>query len=219
MLESVEFKTQEQTDATVIWLHGLGADGNDFAPVVPQLGLGNLKIKFLFPHAPKQAVTINNGFVMRAWYDIASAQLLEQQDAQGIQQSQKAVLELIEQELSQGIKSSRIILAGFSQGGAIALFTGLRFKEPLGGILVLSSYLPLADTTESQAHESNRSTPILMAHGSYDPVVPIQVGELSLQQLQNLGYKPQWLSYPMEHSVCLEEIKAIGQWIKQCLDS
>ncbi|MDH5326206.1 MAG: alpha/beta hydrolase [Gammaproteobacteria bacterium] len=218
MLETIEIQSGNEADAAVIWLHGLGADGNDFAPIVSQLGLKDLnRIRFVFPHAPKQPVTLNNGFVMRAWYDIKTPMLLEQQDESGIQQSQAAVLQLIEKEKASGIDSTRIILAGFSQGGAIALHTGIRFSEPLGGIMVLSSYLPLADTAATQAHEANHQTSIFMAHGSYDPVVPIQAGDMSQQQLQSMGYPVQWHTYPMEHSVCLEEIEEIGLWINACL--
>lgn len=218
MLESIESQSQPNPDAAVIWLHGLGADGNDFAPIVPQLGIAaELRVRFIFPHAPKQPVTINNGFVMRAWYDVKTPVLLQQQDAKGIKASQKALIELIRQQQEQGIDSKRIILVGFSQGGAIALYTGLRLKDPLGGILSLSSYLPLADTTAKEASEENQGVSIMMAHGNFDPVIPLQAGQESLQQLQALGYQPEWFSYPMEHSVCIEEIQEIGRWINRCL--
>lgn len=218
MLETIEKQSHTDADAVVIWLHGLGADGNDFVPIVPQLGLADdLRVKFIFPHAPKQAVSINNGFEMRAWYDIKTANLLEQQDRDGIQTSQQAILELIQQQLDNGISSKRIILAGFSQGGAMALHTGLRFNSPLAGILSLSAYLPLADTVEQEVNEANLKTPIMIAHGHYDPVVAVQAGQAAAEQLQALGYDTQWHTYPMEHSVCIEEIQEIGHWINKQL--
>jgi phospholipase/carboxylesterase len=202
-------------EATVIWLHGLGADGHDFEPIVPELGLPpTLRLRFVFPHAPVQAVTINGGLAMRAWYDITND---GRQDAAGIRASQQRVEALIEREKRRGVAPARIVLAGFSQGGAIALHTGLRHPERLAGILVLSTYLPLADTLAAEAHPANREVPIFMAHGTEDPLIPLARGRASRDALHALGYQIEWHEYPMPHSLCAEEIAHIGAWLTRVL--
>lgn len=220
MIELETIEIGSNPSAAVIWLHGLGADGHDFVPIVPQLGLpGTVSIRFIFPHAPMQPVTINGGYVMRAWYDIKDTNLLLEEDKKGIQDSQGIVNNLIDAEINRGIAANRIILAGFSQGGAIALYTGLRSSQQLAGILALSTYLPLADTTETERSEQNRSIPIMMAHGIADPVVPLVAGLDSKERLIQLGYSPNWYEYSMEHSICEQEIVDIGRWLSNNLDS
>jgi phospholipase/carboxylesterase len=211
-------QTQPSPVASVIWLHGLGADGHDFMPVVPQLDLPqDVGIRFVFPHAPVRSVTINNGYVMPAWYDVLSLDLRQEQDRDGIVQSQQQLEQLIENEIDQGIAAERIVLAGFSQGGAIALYTGLRYPKRLGGIMALSTYLPLADTTEAERAEVNNNIPIMMAHGAQDQTIVIEAGEESKQLLGQLGYEVSWHTYPMEHSVCAEEIGDISKWLSGVL--
>ena len=211
-------QTGSSPAASVIWLHGLGADGHDFAPIVPQLALpGDIGIRFIFPHAPAQPVTINNGYVMPAWYDVISIDLRQTQDREGIVQSQQRVVQLIENEIANGISADRIVLAGFSQGGAIALFTALRFTRRLGGIMALSTYLPLADSTEQERSEANGDIPIMMAHGVHDQTIPLQAGLESKDLLGHLGYKVSWHTYPMEHSVCTEEVQDISGWLTSVL--
>ncbi|NOZ53327.1 MAG: alpha/beta hydrolase [Gammaproteobacteria bacterium] len=218
MLDYEQTQTGDNPEHCIIWLHGLGADGNDFLPIVPQLCLPQTPaVRFIFPHAPMRAVSINNGSVMRAWYDVVSPNLLEQQDSTGIQQSQRTVLELIQQQLDSGITSQNIILAGFSQGGAIALHTGLRFTQRLGGIIALSTYLPLDDQLTMITDNHNQHIPILMAHGTHDPVIPMTAAIRSRQQLVSQGYAVQWHEYPMQHSVCEEEINHISEWLIKLL--
>jgi phospholipase/carboxylesterase len=208
----------EQATASVIWLHGLGASGHDFEPLVPELGLPeSAAVRFVFPHAPPQPVTINGGLVMPAWYDIVSPDFTRQEDAAGIRRSQQHLERLIAREQERGVPASRIVLAGFSQGGAIALHTGLRCSQRLAGILALSAYLPLADTLNSEASPANRDVPIFMAHGLYDPIVPIELAQASCEYLRQAGYDPEWHAYAMEHTVCAEEIRDIGQWLRRIL--
>lgn len=197
---------------SVIWLHGLGADGHDFEPIVNELTLEH-SIRFIFPHAPSMPVTINNGMVMPAWYDIRSSQIDQAQDATGIKKSQQSILALIENEIERGIDSKNIILAGFSQGGAIALHTALRYEKPLAGIMALSTYLPLSETVENEVNSANKSISILLAHGKHDPVIPITIASTSNAQLEKLNYAAEFKAYPMEHSVCPEEINDISNWI------
>ncbi|MBS0350585.1 MAG: alpha/beta fold hydrolase, partial [Proteobacteria bacterium] len=186
-LEFITHETDAPVDACVIWLHGLGADGHDFAGIIHQLQLPeNLGIRFIFPHAPKRPVTLNNGFVMRAWYDIYSLNDLNEQDRAGILSSEAAILQLIQQQLMAGIAATRIILAGFSQGGALALHTGLRFSSPLGGILGLSTYLPLSKQFDNQ-QLANREMPVFLAHGRLDDILPLSLGEMTRDLLQKLG--------------------------------
>ena len=207
-----------QATASVIWLHGLGADGNDFAPVVPELGEKLTRsTRFVFPHAPHMAVTINGGMVMRAWYDIADAEVDRRADESGVRASEALLRELVRTELERGIASERIVLAGFSQGGAIALHTGLRYSARLAGIMALSTYLPLGESARSEAHEANRDVPIFMAHGSRDPVIPLALSERSRQLMTELGYDVECHTYPMPHAVCPEELRDIGCWLERVL--
>jgi phospholipase/carboxylesterase len=218
VLPTIELETAPNPTASVIWLHGLGADGNDFVPIVPELRLPeSLRVRFVFPHAPVRAVTINNGMRMRAWYDIAAADLNSRADLIGVRESQAQLESLIERENARSMPSERIVLAGFSQGGAIALYTGLRYRERLAGIMALSSYLIAPDKLAIEASAANRGVPIFMAHGTADPVVHFQWGEASRRMLEADGYPIEWHAYRMEHSVCLEEIQAIGVWLKQVL--
>lgn len=220
MLEYIEVETAPNPTIAVIWLHGLGADGGDFVPMVPELGLtGCPPIRFLFPHAETMPVTVNNGIVMRSWYDIVSADLVNREDAAGLRKSQRAIEELIETQIERGIPSERIVLAGFSQGCAMTLQTGLRYPKKLAGLMCLSGYLPLADSLASERSPANRSIPIFMAHGNADPIVPISRAIASKDVLQALGYAVQWHTYPMAHSVCLQEILAIKSWLVQVIEN
>lgn len=218
MLDCIEIEPQSPASASVIWLHGLGADGNDFVPIVDELGLGaNHDVRFVFPNAPVRPVTINNGMPMRAWYDIKGMAIADKQDAQGIRESAGEVEALIAREVERGIPADRVVIAGFSQGGAIALHSGVRHAQALAGIMGLSTYLPLADTLDVEASAANRNVSILMAHGSEDPVVPIRLGQDSRDHLQNAGYEVAWHEYPMQHQVCLPEIATIGRWLRHRL--
>jgi len=220
-LESIELETTPNPTAAVIWMHGLGADGNDFVPIVNEIDLsGAPGIRFIFPHAPTRPVTINNGHVMRAWYDIAFGDLegkTRKADEKGVRESQAQIGQLIARENSRGIAASKIVLAGFSQGGAIALHTGLRYPETLAGVMALSTYLPLAESFAQEATPANAKTPVFMAHGTHDPVVPYAMGNSSREQLQQAGYALVWHEYPMQHSVCLEEVADIGRWLTSVL--
>jgi phospholipase/carboxylesterase len=201
--------------ASVIWLHGLGADGFDFVPIVDELRLPTtLPVRFIFPHAKPRPVTINNGFVMRAWYDIKGFGPERAEDDAGIRESEGVVKRYIEQEIAQGIPASKIVIAGFSQGGAIALQTGVRHQQRLAGIMALSTYLPLRASLAAEASAANRDVPVLMCHGEHDPVVSAQMGEASRDVLQGLGYRIEWHTYPMEHSVCMEEVGDISKWLQ-----
>jgi phospholipase/carboxylesterase len=211
--------------ATVVWLHGLGADGFDFVPLVPELRLpANLAVKFIFPHAPERPVTVNNGYVMRAWYDIkvlSSSSLAGpgMEDVAGIRQSEMLIRAVVESERTAGISAQHIVIAGFSQGGAVALQTGLRYPERLGGILALSTYLPLRDALAQEASAPNRDLPILMCHGTQDPIVPLALGERSRDVLSALNYPLDWRTYRMQHQVCAEEIADISAWLHAHLQS
>jgi phospholipase/carboxylesterase len=214
LLPHVELATGAEPKGTVIWMHGLGADGWDFVPLVRELPLPeDLPLRFIFPHAPVRPVTINNGYEMRAWYDIAMNDIARLPDEGGIRDSQQAVEQLIARERGRGIDSRHIVLAGFSQGGAIALQVGLRHRDRLGGILALSTYLPLQDSLEAEAALSNRSTPIFMAHGTQDPIVPLSLAESSAAALRSHGYEVEWHTWPMPHSVCAEEVQAAAEFL------
>jgi len=216
MLPHITLDSGKSPQHSIIWLHGLGADGEDFVPVAEQMNLP-LAVRYIFPHAPKQPVTINGGFVMRAWYDIAAAEIHAQQDAAGIHASQAEIEKLIAQEKQRGVAAKNIFLAGFSQGGAIVLQTGLRHAEKLGGILALSTYLPLAETLVDEASQAIKDTPIFMAHGRHDPIVPYALGTRSAEKLTGLGYQVEWHEYAMQHSVCMEEIEDIEAWLTRRL--
>jgi phospholipase/carboxylesterase len=214
MLPTVEKETGPSPTWTVLWLHGLGADGNDFAPIVPELVDPSWPpIRFVFPHAPVRPVTVNNGVPMRAWYDIKGVSIADKQDAEGIHASIHEVDTLIAREVDRGVPADHIILAGFSQGGAMTLCAGLRHRQALAGLLVLSAYLPLADTLEAERSDANRSTPLFWGHGSADPVVPMALAEHSRQALEALGHHVDWHSYPMAHQVSLPEIADIRAWL------
>lgn len=211
---ALEIVTSEVPDSAVIWLHGLGADGHDFAPIVPELGLpSSAKIRFIFPHAPLLPVTINGGYVMPAWYDVKSLDLSQEEDAVGIRNSQQRLVTLIHRERERSIASTRIVLAGFSQGGAIALHTALRYAAPLAGVLALSTYLPLSSTLRAEASPANTALPVFMAHGTTDSVITLAHGAASRDLLRQEGYAVEWHEYPMTHSVCAEEITDIGTWL------
>jgi phospholipase/carboxylesterase len=217
LLETIELRTHDTCDWTVIWMHGLGADGSDFVPVVPELGLDpSVRIRFVFPNAPAIPVTCNGGYVMPAWYDIMSLDKDSREvDVGGIIQSRQRIRDLIEREIERGIPSHRIFLAGFSQGGAVAYTTGLTHPEPLAGIVALSTYLPVPQLVSEEATEANRNTPIFIAHGSEDDVVAPELGMLARDFLQQHGYAYQWREYPMPHSVCLEEMQDMGAWLNE----
>ncbi|MGB8339635.1 MAG: alpha/beta hydrolase-fold protein [Burkholderiales bacterium] len=218
LLPAIELQTGHQPIASVIWLHGLGADGNDFVSVVRELKLpDSLPIRFIFPHAPMRPVSINGGFVMRAWYDLAQGATGLQSNENDIRAAQKEIEKLIEREISRGIGSDKIILAGFSQGGVIALQTGLRYNEKLNGIMALSTYLALADSLEKEASAENKSISIFMAHGEQDNVIDFSIAEKSCHFLVKHGYTLEWHQYPMPHSVCLEEIGDISTWLQKQL--
>jgi phospholipase/carboxylesterase len=221
LLDAIQIETGKNPHASVVWMHGLGADGNDFVPIVHELDLqGAPDIRFIFPHAPARPVSINNGYVMRAWYDVKWGDLegrSKQADESGVRASQQMIVQLVERECARGIPAERIVLAGFSQGGAMALQTGLRFPRKLAGIMALSCYLPLSESFAAEAHSENRQTPIFMAHGVQDGVIALEMATLSRDILRQHGYDVEWHDYPMAHSVCLEEIADIGAWLRRVL--
>ena len=216
-LPTIEFETSINPVHSVIWLHGLGADGNDFVPVAKALNLPDMR--FIFPHAPVRPVTLNGGYAMRAWYDIYALDLKSGEDREGILESRMQIAELVEREKERGIDAHRIFLAGFSQGGAIALFSGLLHPEKLAGILALSTYLPLADTVAREAHPANSATPVFMAHGVLDDIIPAASGLASKNALEHLGHDVEWHRYDMAHSVCQEEIEDIAAWFNRMCDN
>ena len=218
LLPHIQIESAPNPTAAVVWLHGLGADGNDFAGLVPELDLRNCPpIRFIFPHAPSIPVTINGGYVMPAWYDIRGTDLTSRQDEAGIRVSELAIVALIDREIARGIPASRVVLAGFSQGCAMALHTGLRFPQALAGIVALSGYLPLADQFAGERSPANAKTPVFMAHGSQDPVVIPARGEASRDLLGGLGYDIEWHSYPMPHCVHPREIADIAAFLTRVL--
>lgn len=218
LLDYVEVKTSAQPDACLIWLHGLGADGHDFENLVDQLHLPEqLGVRFLFPHAPIQPVSINAGYPMRSWFDVLGLDDKSIQDEAGIRKSQKRVEALIDHVINEGIASKRIILGGFSQGGALALHIAIRYSQQLAGVAALSTYLPLADLTSKEKHQANDRLPIFIAHGSLDPIVPYRFGQISYDMLKELQFPVVWHHYPIAHSVCEQEVKDISQWIQQVL--
>jgi phospholipase/carboxylesterase len=218
MLPCIELETSPNPTCSVIWLHGLGADGNDFVPIIPELHLpANPAIRFVFPSAPSMPVTVNGGYVMPAWYDIIGRNLMDQEDAEGIKRSAASIIELIEREVQRGIDYRHIVLAGFSQGCAMVLYIGLRLPHQLAGIVALSGYLPLALSLNLEKHSANQSTPIFMAHCTYDPVVALDRAQASHSLLEKLGYQLDWNEYPMEHSVNHEELKDISRFLQEVL--
>jgi phospholipase/carboxylesterase len=218
--EHVVLEPATTADAAVIWLHGLGADGYDFVPIVNELRLPPaMAVRFIFPHARPRPVTINNGFVMRAWYDITGLGADRKEDDAGIRESAGVVNGYIEQQNARGVATERIVIAGFSQGGAIALHASLRYPKRLGGVMALSTYLPLRDSLAAEASPANKDVPILMCHGLRDPMIAAAIGKASRDQLVSLGYTVEWQSYPMEHSVCMEEVVDISRWLQARLES
>jgi phospholipase/carboxylesterase len=219
LLPAVEIQTGALPKCAIVWLHGLGADGHDFEPIVDEFDLQQLPaIRFVFPHAPMRPVTINAGYVMRAWYDIVSPDFAPgREEAEGVRESARQIEALLARENERGVPDARIVLAGFSQGGVIALHTGLRHPRRLAGILALSCYLPLADTLAVEAHESNRDVPIFMAHGRGDPVIPYDFGRRSARLLEAQKHRVQWHSYAAGHTVCLEELRDVEAWLHQVL--
>jgi phospholipase/carboxylesterase len=216
LLDNIEIETAPNPTIAVVWLHGLGADGNDFVPLVRELDLTGLPgIRFVFPHANTMPVTINGGYVMRSWYDIVATDLTRREDEGGLRASQLQVEALIAREKARGIPASRIILAGFSQGCAMTLQTGLRHPEKLAGMLCLSGYLPLSSVAGAERSEASLATPIFMAHGVQDPVVPFARAEESRKVVEALGYQVEWHAYPMQHTLCLEEVQDISAWIRK----
>lgn len=218
MLPCIEIETTPNPSAAVIWLHGLGADGNDFVPIIPELQLTSCPgIRFVFPSAPSMPVTVNGGYVMPAWYDIIGRNLMDREDTDGILRSATAITELIKREFTRGIAYDNIVLAGFSQGCAMALHIGLRFPHKLAGIIALSGYLPLAMTLHLEKHSANSKTPIFMAHGEFDQVVIPERAQASCAVLEKLGYEVDWNEYPMEHSVNREELIDISRFLQRVL--
>lgn len=214
----VEVGGEAQVDGTVIWLHGLGADGHDFEPIVPELNLAaHADIRFVFPHAPVRPVTINGGVPMRAWYDVISLDKSGPQDEAGIRDSAASLLQLIERERERGVDASRIVLAGFSQGGAIAMHTAMRVPQRLAGLMALSTWMPLASTIGEEVVDNSesqpRELPVLMVHGTFDPLLPLAAGQHARETMQDAGFKVQWHEYPMAHAVCAEEISEIRKWL------
>ena len=217
-LEAIEIETAASPGASIIWMHGLGADGHDFVDVVPELGLpARPGVRFVFPHAPMRPVTINGGYVMRAWYDIRDDDGVRREDPAGVRASQRAIEALIAREKERGVPAAAIVLAGFSQGGAMALHTALRHTERLAGVMALSCSLPLSDTLAGEAAPANRDVSIFMAHGTHDPMIPMARALRAREVLTGLGYRLEWHEYPMPHSVCVEELAHIGAWLAKVL--
>ena len=217
-LEAIEIETAASPGASIIWMHGLGADGHDFVDVVPELRLpARPGVRFVFPHAPMRPVTINGGYVMRAWYDIRDDDGVRREDPAGVRASQRAIEALIAREKERGVPAAAIVLAGFSQGGAMALHTALRHTERLAGVMALSCSLPLSDTLAGEAAPANRDVSIFMAHGTHDPMIPMARALRAREVLTGLGYRLEWHEYPMPHSVCVEEIAHIGAWLAKVL--
>jgi phospholipase/carboxylesterase len=218
VLDTIDIETAPQARASIIVLHGLGADGNDFVPFAQEIDLRAAgPVRWVFPHAPVMPVTINGGYRMRAWYDVLAGDLRQRQDEQGLRSSLALVEELIAREKERGTPASRIVLAGFSQGCAMALLTGLRHHERLAGIVGMSGYLPLAETTGQERSDANQLTPVFLAHGTMDPVVPLVAGQMSRDALRALGYDVEWHEYPMPHSVCMEEVRDLNAWLLKAL--
>lgn len=216
-LQAIEIETRPKPSHSVIWLHGLGADGNDFVPIVQELSLPPLGIRFVFPHAPMRPVTINGGFVMRAWYDISGQEMTRKEDELGLRQSQKMIEQLLAKETARGVPESRIVLAGFSQGGVIALQTSLRQPQRLAGVMSLSAYLALGAKLDKERSAANNATPIFLGHGTQDGIVPLALGTATRDRLIKLGYDVDWHQYPMAHSVCAEELRDISAWLARVL--
>jgi len=216
-LSTIQIETQNDPNCTVIWLHGLGANGHDFGPIVAELKLPtSVKARFIFPHAPVQAVSLNNGMQMPAWYDLYGLDKNSQEDTVGINKITEEINLLIQQEIDDGIDANKIVLAGFSQGGALSLYTGISYPQRLAGLLALSCYLPLREKLESFAKDTQRDLPIFMAHGTRDDVVPLSFANLAKEVLEEQGFKIDWHDYPCAHTVCAEEIQDIREFLLNC---
>jgi phospholipase/carboxylesterase len=216
LLDSIEIDPPGRATAAVIWLHGLGDTGHGHEPIVRQLSLPpSLGIRFVLPHAPPRPITLNGGMVMPGWYDVLDLELQEDEDERGIRDAEEKIAALIRREIGRGIPAARIALAGFSQGGAIALQAGLRFPERLAGLLVFSAYLPLAESAAEELSDANHRLRIFMAHGTADDVIPLEAGELSRSTLEAMGYRVDWREYPMAHSMCPEEIDDVAAWLEE----
>jgi len=218
-MHAIIVEPPQPATASIIWLHGLGANGHDFEPVIAEFSQDlTCHTRFIFPHAPQRPITINGGMVMRGWYDVVNLDLTLQQDPQGIHESSQLLQNYLTHEINRGITTQRMVLAGFSQGGAMALHTALRYPHPLAGIVALSTYLPLADTIEAEIHPANRNIPIFMGHGEFDPVIPLIQAQRSRSQLEQLGYSIQWHTYQIEHHVNYPELQDLNQWLTQRLN-
>ncbi len=217
-LEPIYIEPVNNAEYSIIWLHGLGADGHDFVPIVPELKLEDYAIRFIFPNAPARPVTINNGMLMPAWYDIRGMDIADKEDSVGMQESEAYLCKLINREIEKGIRAENIIVAGFSQGGAVALYTTLRFPKKLAGCMALSTYLPFMSLSKEQMHSESTQTAVFCGHGTNDTVVPLDLGQTSWEHLIDLGFSVEAHTYPMPHSVCPEEIVDIRQWIKKCFN-
>jgi phospholipase/carboxylesterase len=218
LLDAIELETAPSPTAAVIWMHGLGADGHDFEPIVPELRLpARTAVRFVFPHAPLRPVTINQGHVMRAWYDIRALAAMRREDEASVRQSARQIEALLERERQRGIAPGRLVLAGFSQGGAMALHVGVRYPERLAGVMALSCYLPLAHTVATEASPANRDVPIFWAHGIHDPMIPLAMAEGGREQVAALGYSIEWHQYPIPHAVSAEEIADVARWLGRVL--
>jgi phospholipase/carboxylesterase len=220
LLDAIEIETAPGPTAAVIWMHGLGADGHDFEPIVPELRLPPRQaVRFVFPHAPLRPVTINQGHVMRAWYDIRALAGVRREDEAGVRQSARQIEALMERERQRGIAPGRLVLAGFSQGGAMALHVGLRYPERLAGVMALSCYLPLGGVLATETAAANRDVPIFWAHGVHDPMIPLAMAEHGREQVAALGYAIEWHQYAIPHSVSAEEIADVARWLGRVLGS
>jgi phospholipase/carboxylesterase len=218
LLDAIEIETAPNPDAAVVWMHGLGADGHDFEPIVPELRLpATTRIRFVFPHAPLRPVTINQGHVMRAWYDVRALAGVRREDEAGVRQSARQIEALLARERQRGIAPGRLVLAGFSQGGAMALHVGLRYPDRLAGILALSCYLPLASALDTELSPANRNVPVFWGHGLHDPMIPQAMAAQGRAQLGELGYQIDWHQYPIPHSVSAEEIADVARWLARVL--
>ena len=218
MLDNVFIEPTEPAKYAVLWFHGLGADGNDFAPVGHELlRITKLPIRFIFPHAPERPVTLNNGYIMRAWYDIVGLDMSSREDRLGLDEISHKVGEMIKHQIKRGIPANKIFLGGFSQGGAVALYTGLRYSQTLGGIIGLSTYLPFKDHLLAEKHPENQNTPIFLAHGTQDQVIPPEWAILSKEALEKTKHSVTFHTYPMPHSVCSDEVETLGKWMKAIL--
>lgn len=219
LLETVEVGPDGDgtADAVVLWMHGLGADGHDFEPIVPHLGIGpGLRVRFVFPHAPMIPVALNMGMVMRAWYDLRGVSLERiEHDEAGVRASARRIEALVRRENARGVPTSRIVICGFSQGGAMAMHVGIRYPEAFAGIVALSSFLVLAEKAAAEASDANRRTPVLVCHGTRDPMVPERMGHASAERLRALGYDVAYHRFPMQHEVCMEEIELLGRWLEE----